>query len=188
MLEHLRPAFVMLILFTLLTGVAYPFAVTGVAQAIAPGAANGSVVTRDGKAIGSQLIGQAFASEKYFWSRPSAAGANGYDGASSSGSNLGPTSAKLIERIEAEAARYPGETPVPADAVTASGSGLDPHISPENAHRQAARVAQARGIDVADVTTLIDANTDDRTLGFIGEPRVNVLKLNLALDAASAAP
>lgn len=188
MLEHLRPAVVMVVLFTLLTGIAYPLAVTGVAQVIAPGASNGSVVTRDGKAVGSELIGQLFVADRYFWPRPSAAGANGYDGASSSGSNLGPTSAKLIERIKIEAARYPGDTPVPADAVTASGSGLDPHVSPANAHRQAARVAQARGLDVGRVTTLIDANTEYRALGFIGEPRVNVLKLNLALDAASAAP
>jgi K+-transporting ATPase ATPase C chain len=188
MLEHLRPAIVMVVLFTLLTGVGYPFAITGVAQVIAPAAANGSIVARGGKSVGSELIGQAFASEKYFWPRPSAAGANGYDGASSSGSNLGPTSAKLLERIKIEAARYPGDTPVPADAVTASGSGLDPHISPENAHRQATRVAQARGLDPVRVTALIEAHTEGRALGFIGEPRVNVLKLNLALDAASAAP
>jgi potassium-transporting ATPase KdpC subunit len=155
MLEHLRPAIVMVVLFTLLTGLAYPFAITGVAQVIAQDAANASVVVRDGKGVGSELIGQAFAGDKYFWSRPSAAGANGYDGASSSGSNLGPTSAKLIERIKAEAARYPGDAPVPADAVTASGSGLDPHISPENAQRQAARVAKARGLDLARVTTLV---------------------------------
>lgn len=188
MIEHLRPAVVLIALFTLLTGIVYPLAVTGIAQVIAPTGSNGSVVVRDGKAVGSELIGQVFIGNKYFWGRPSAAGANGYDGASSSGSNLGPTSAKLIERIKTEAARYPGETPVPADAVTASGSGLDPHISPENARRQAARVAQARGLDVGRVTMLIDANTEYRVLGFIGEPRVNVLRLNLALDAASAAP
>jgi K+-transporting ATPase ATPase C chain len=188
MIEHIRPAIVMTLLFTVLTGLAYPFAITGIAQVAAPAVANGSIIERDGKAIGSALVGQAFANEKYFWPRPSAAGANGYDGASSSGSNLGPTSAKLMERIKTEAARYPGEGPVPQDAVTASASGLDPDISPENAHRQAARVAQARGLDVARVNALIDANTDGRALGFIGEPRVNVLKLNLALDAAAATP
>ena len=187
-LEHLRPAVVMLLLFTLLTGLAYPLAITGIAQVIAPGTANGSIVLKDGKPIGSELIAQAFAKDTYFWPRPSAAGANGYDGASSSGSNLGPTSPKLIERIKAEATRYPGDGPVPADAVTASGSGLDPHISPENASRQAARVAKARGMTIDQINVLIENHTEGRDLGFIGEPRVNVLMLNLALDAASPAP
>ncbi|MBL9099120.1 MAG: potassium-transporting ATPase subunit KdpC [Alphaproteobacteria bacterium] len=188
MLEHLRPAIVLTVLFTVLTGLAYPFAITGAAQVIAPAAANGSIMERDGKPVGSELIGQAFASDRYFWPRPSAAGANGYDGASSSGSNLGPTAAKLMERIKAEAARYPGPTAVPADAVTASGSGLDPDISPANARRQAGRIAEARGMDVARVEALIEAQTQGRALGFVGEPRVNVLRINLALDAASAAP
>ena len=188
MLEHLRPAIALTIIFTLITGVAYPLAITGVAQVVSPASANGSIIERDGKPVGSELIGQAFGSDKYLWPRPSAAGANGYDGASSSGSNLGPTSAKLLERIKAEAARYPGDGAVPADAVTASASGLDPHISPENAHRQAARVAKARGLDQARVDTLIDEQTEGRALGIVGEPRVNVLKLNLALDAATAAP
>jgi K+-transporting ATPase ATPase C chain len=176
----------MIMLFTILTGLAYPLAMTGVAQVIAPNTANGSIVMKDGKPIGSELIGQAFTKDQYFWSRPSGAG-NGYDGASSSGSNLGPTSPKLMERIKTEAARYPGEGPVPADAVTASGSGLDPHITPENAHRQAARVAKARNLPVEQVSALIDKFTEGRTLGFIGEPRVNVLDLNLALDAVGGA-
>ena len=148
-------------------------------------AANGSVVTQGGQAVGSALVGQLFTKDNYFWSRPSAAGDKGYDGASSSGSNLGPTSPKLMARIKSEVARYPGEGPVPVDAVTASGSGLDPDISPENAHRQAPRVAKARALAQDRIDALIVAHTQGRVLGFIGEPRVNVLELNMALDAAS---
>ena len=184
--EHLRPAIVMIVLFTILTGLAYPLAMTGVAQMIAPDGANGSIVTVDGKAVGSQVIGQLFTKDNYFWPRLSAAGDKGYDGASSSGSNFGPTSAKLIARIKIEAARYPGDSVVPVDAVTASGSGLDPDISPENAHRQVSRVAKARGMTLEQVSALVDAHTQGRILGFIGEPHVNVLALNMALDAATS--
>lgn len=184
-IDHLRPALVMLLLFTLLTGLVYPLAITGLAQVVAPASSNGSIILRNGVAVGSELVGQAFTKDVYFWPRPSAAGANGYDGAASSGSNLGPTSPKLIERIKAEAVRYPGEGVVPQDAVTASGSGLDPHITPENARRQASRVATARNMSLADVEALISRITQERSLGIIGEPRINVLDLNLALDSAT---
>lgn len=186
MLSILRPAVVLLGLMVILTGLAYPLAVTGIAQTVMPAAANGSLLERNGQVIGSVLIGQRFASERYFWPRPSAAGADGYDAAASSGSNLGPTSKALMERIAAESARYPGGS-VAADAVTASASGLDPHISPENARGQIARVAAARTVAPEQVSALVENLIEGRALGVLGEPRVNVLTLNLALDGLAPA-
>ena len=185
MLIHLRPALVMLALFTMLTGVVYPLAMTGLAQVALPTAANGSILMRGNVAVGSALIGQSFTSDRYFRPRPSAAGQNGYDAASSSGSNLGPLSKKLIERVEGDVAalRRAGASVVPADAVTASASGLDPHISPAFAALQVARVAAARNLPEARVRALVQALTKRPLLGLIGEPRLNVLELNLALDA-----
>ncbi|OYX54641.1 MAG: potassium-transporting ATPase subunit C [Brevundimonas subvibrioides] len=186
MLSQLRPAIVMVALFTLLLGVAYPFAVTGVAQVAFPSQADGSLI-RDaqGNVVGSALIGQPFAEARYLHPRPSAAG-DGYDASASSGSNLGPLNTDLAERIQTDADAIraeTGATVVPADAVTTSASGLDPHISPAYARLQAARVAQARGVDVKAVQQVIDANTEGALLGFIGQPRVNVLLTNRALDA-----
>lgn len=180
--EYLRPAGVMLVLFTVLTGLLYPLAMTGIAQVVAPAAANGSLFVSKGTVAGSQLIGQTFASAKYFHSRPSAAG-EGYNAAASSGSNLGPTSQKLLDRVKASADALDTPLPVPADAVTASGSGLDPHISPLFAQTQIKRVAAARVIDEQRVRDILSRVSQAPALGFIGEPRVNVLDLNLALDA-----
>ena len=186
MLNQLRPAIVMVALFTLLLGLAYPFAVTGIAQLAFPSQADGSLI-RDaqGQVVGSALIGQPFAEARYLHPRPSAAG-DGYDASASSGSNLGPLNPDLAQRIQTDADAIraeTGATTIPADAVTTSASGLDPHISPAYARLQAARVAQARGVDVAAVQAVIDENTEGALLGFIGQSRVNVLLSNRALDA-----
>ena len=187
MVHLFRPAIAMMALFTLLLGLAYPLAVTSVAQAAFPAQANGSLV-RDSKGavVGSALIGQAFAQPGYLHPRPSAAGANGYDASASSGSNMGPMNEALATRIKADADALRAENPgavIPADAVTTSGSGLDPDISPAYANFQVPRIAEARRARVADVQAVIDGQVQGRLLGFIGQPRVNVLAVNRALDA-----
>ena len=186
-MTHLRPALILLIVLTVLTGVIYPAIVTGVAQLVFPRQANGSLIVKDGKVVGSALIGQPFDDPKYFWGRPSATSPFGYNAASSSGSNLSPTNPALIksvqERVDALRAADPGNAaPVPVDLVTASGSGLDPHISPAAALYQVNRVAKARKLDPAAVRDLVARHTEGRQLRFLGEPRVNVLALNLTLD------
>ena len=204
MLSQIRPAVVLLVLFTALTGLAYPLAITGIAEVAFPYQANGSLIAGATGPVGSALIGQNFASDKYFHPRPSATQAQDpahpddptktidapYNAANSTGSNLGPTSQKLLDRIKAdvEAQRAAGWTgPIPADAVTTSASGLDPHISPENAYAQVPAVAKARGVAVDKLRALVAANVEGRFLGLIGEPRINVLRLNMALDALVAA-
>jgi len=187
MRRQLLPALGMMLVFTFLTGIAYPLVVTAVAQTAFADRADGSLIERDGRLVGSRWLGQPFAEPGYFHPRPSAAG-DGYDGSASSGSNLGPSNEGLLATIEARVDDYrringlEADIPIPVDAVTASSSGLDPHISVANARLQAARVAEARDIEVAEILELIDEHTDDRDLGFLGEPGVNVLLLNLALD------
>ena len=183
----IRPALVMTILFALLLGIGYPLAMTGIGQAIFPSQANGSLVEQNGKVVGSAVVGQAFTSARYFQTRPSAAG-KGYDGLASSGSNLGPTSQALVDRIKPDVAkqRADGNTgPLPADLVTASASGLDPDLSPAAALAQVGRVARARGLPAARVRALVEGQVEQPLLGILGEPHVNVLALNRALDAAT---
>lgn len=185
MLSTIRPALVLLVLFTVLTGLAYPLAVTGVAQIVMPDRANGSLIERDGRIVGSVLLGQGFTGPQYFHPRPSAAGKAGYDAANSGGSNLAPSAKALVERVANDAASYRkenGATSVPMDAATASGSGLDPHISPANALLQVKRVAATRGMPEGEVATLVEEHTNRPWLNLLGMPSVNVLLLNLALD------
>ena len=183
--RNLVVAILMTIVTTLLLGVVYPLVVTGIAQALFPANANGQLIQRDGKIVGSRIIGQTFSSPGYFRGRPSAAG-TGYDAANSGGTNLGPTNKKLIDTVKArvDAARMENASaPVPIDLLTSSASGLDPHVSPASAAFQVARVARERGVSAVDVQHLVDVYTKGRQLGFLGEPVVNVLELNLALDA-----
>ncbi len=187
MWKQIIPAVRVTLLLTFLTGLAYPGLITGVCQMVFPKQAAGSLIYRNGKVIGSELIGQNFSKPEFFHPRPSAAGNDGYDATSSTGSNLGPTSQKLADRVKGSAEKFRAENqayggPIPADALTASGSGLDPHISPATALVQVERVAKLRGVKAEALQALIAERTEGRTLGFIGEPRVNVLTLNLAME------
>jgi potassium-transporting ATPase KdpC subunit len=187
MWRQLLPGLRMTLVMTVLTGLIYPGVVTGLCQLLFPNQANGSLVYKDGKVVGSTLIGQNFSRPEYFQPRPSAAG-NGYDATASSGSNLGPTSQKLVDRVKASADKFHKDNPtfsgtIPADLLTASGSGLDPHLSPESANAQVDRIAQARGASPDDIRALVAQLTESRDLGFLGEPRVNVLRINQALDS-----
>ncbi len=192
-MRQLLTALRITIALTILAGVLYPGAVSGLSWLLFRHQANGSLIAKDGHVIGSSLIGQSFTRQEYFHPRPSAAGDNGYDASSSNGSNLGPTSKKLVDRVKADIDKFRRENPdyhgpIPADAVTASGSGLDPHISPASAQAQAARIARTRGVSVEAVNQLIRAYTEPPILGFLGDPRVNVLNLNMALDRSFSSP
>ena len=187
MFSEIRPAILVTLFLTLITGILYPLAMTGIAQVVFPRQANGSLIAEGDQVVGSKLIGQNFSGEGYFHPRPSAAGSNGYDAGASGGSNLGPNDAGLLKRIGDSAKQLADENPgakIPVDLVTASGSGLDPHISPASAELQVARVAKARKLSEDAVRGLVRANTEGRQFGVLGEPRVNVLLLNMALDQA----
>ena len=191
MFAHLRPAFLLSVLMTLLTGILYPLAITGVAQVVLPRLGNGSMIVKDDKIIGSKLIGEAWSSDKYFWGRPSSAGEKGYDALASGGSNFGATSKALMDRVKASIDVLHQSTPgklLPADAVTASASGLDPEISPAYAKLQVARVAKARSLPEAQVTAQVESQISKPVAGIFGEPRVNVLLLNVTLDDLSSEP